>query len=156
MSREVVERSLDTVLAITSHCDSRVSRSFRTRTRQEITTIAFQGLQFASALIAARSSAEALEEAFRTSDLKTFIDKICTDKDYSKKLGLEEPEKKAYAIYGYAILRILNDLGLIAQQTFADFIKSTAPKAVLQEFAVQIATWLKKFAEAYIKTTNME
>lgn len=148
---EVISKALDIVTLVVNQCDSEVSRGFRTRTRQEITSIAFQGLQFALAVIAARSSAKALEEALKNVDPNAFIRGVCTDENYRKDLGLERAEDVAYALYGYAILYILKSLGYIPSGSFTDFIKSKSASSVLYEFAIQSATWLKRFAEAYIK-----
>jgi len=147
----VVEKALDIVLTVATQCDQRVSRGFRTRSRQEITNIAFQGLQYTLAVIAARSSAVALDEAFRDTDPKTFITRVCTDREYARKLGLKDPEDIAYALYGFSILHILRDQGFIAQRNFAEFIKAEALNPVLQMMALEAATWLKRFSEAYIK-----
>jgi len=148
---DVISKALDIVTLVVDQCDSEVSGRFRTRTRQEITNIAFQGLQFALAVIAARSSAKALEEALRDVDPNAFVRGVCKDKEYREKLGLEGAEDVAYALYGYAILHILKSLGYIPSGSFTDFIKSKSTSSVLYEFAIQSATWLKRFAEAYIK-----
>lgn len=148
---KVVDKTLEVVSTINTYCEKGIIKSFRTRSRQEITNIAFQGLQYTLAVIAARSSAKALEEAFRGVDMKAFITRVCTDKDYAEKLGLEKQEDIAYALYGFSILYILRDLGYVTQSNFMDFIRSEALNPALQVLAVEIATWLKRFSEAYIK-----
>lgn len=148
---DIVDKALDMVVSVVNQCDSDTSKKFRSRTRQEITSIAFQGLQFALAVIAARSSAKALDEALRDVDPKTFVSRVCTDKRYRGELGLENTDDVAYALYGYAILYILKSLGFIPSKSFTEFIRSEAMNPILYEFAIQSATWLKRFAEAYIR-----
>ena len=148
----IVERSLDTVLYVVSHCDDNVKRSFRARARQEPSNIAFNGFPLTIAVIAAHSSATALEEVLKGVGLEEFVLKVCSTKDldYVKKLGVEGDEDKAYAIYGFALLHILKSLGYIDQKTFADVIRSVTASSPIGSIALQIATWIKRFAEAYI------
>jgi len=151
LGKSVVDIALDIVLEVLNNCDNDIKKGFRARTRHEATDVAFQGLRYTLAVVAARSSANALEEALKGVDPATFIRGVCKDRDYRARLGLEGAEDVAYAIYGYSILYILRSLGLVTSGSFADFMRSASSSLVLQEFANQAAAWLKRFAEAYIR-----
>jgi len=151
LGKSVVDIALDIVLEVSKNCDTEIKKGFRARTRHEATDITFQGLRYTLAVVAARSSADALEEALKGVNPATFIRGVCKDGNYRARLGLEGPEDVAYAIYGYSILYILKSLGLVTSGSFADFMKNSSSSLFLQEFANQAATWLKRFAEAYIK-----
>jgi len=147
----IAELALDLVLRVTSRCKARgVQKSFRTRARQEVSNIAFSGLPLTIAVIASRSSAAALEEALRDMDPGDFIGRVCSDSKYASELNLERDEDKAYAIYGFSLLYALKALGVTKERTLADFIKGGASSPLVQAMALEVATWIKRFAEAYI------
>jgi len=152
MSRvSVAVLALDLMLLVTSRCGTKgVQKSFRARARQEVSNIAFSGLPLTIAVIASRSSAAALEEALRDMDPGDFIGRVCSDIKYASDLNLKEDEDKAYAIYGFSLLYALKALGAIKERTLAEFIKGVASSPLVQAMALEVATWIKRFAEAYI------
>jgi len=148
----VLERALDLVLSVVGECGGKVAEEFKTRARQMASDVAFSGLPVALAVVAARSSAKALEQALQGAEPREFASRVCNDEIYAKKeLGLEKSEEKSYALYGFALLRALKEAGLAKSGKFSEFLKAEAFDSAVQEYATQAAVWIKRFAEAYIK-----
>ena len=148
----LINKALDAAVLVARKCgrQGNVLKSYRARARQGASDIAFHGLPFTIAVIASRSSASSLEEALRGVGLEAFIERLCNDNDYARRLGVAKPEEKGYAIYGFTLLHILRSLGVIRQSDFQEFMKNEAGDPIVGQAALQAAVWMKRFAEAYI------
>ena len=151
--------ALDFVTTLAEKCEDDVKSKFRARARDLVSYVYFQGTTYTLAVAAARSSARAVEEGLN----KNIDDimKMCSDRDYAKKLGLSGAEEISYALYGAALLYILKSLGVIPKQEAqkeGDALKGvleyllTSPNRAryIDLIASKVAEWLKAFAEAYI------
>lgn len=147
-----MDKALDAAVLVSRHCRRRanVLKGYRARARQEASNIAFQGFPFTIAVIAARSSASALEDALKDTSLEVFIKRLCEDSSYARRLGVTTDEGQAYALYGFALLHILRSIGLVVQQSFQSFMKKDARNPLVGQTALHAAIWMKRFAEAYI------
>ena len=130
------------------HDGGEVLRAFRARARNMVTQLYFNGTALVVSICAARSSARAIEKGLKAAAVNE-IAQFC-NWEVANKLGLEGGEKIAYAIYGAVILYVLRTLGIIASHSFSDAIKELMDNRLADIVAWQFATWLKRFAEAYI------
>lgn len=153
MSRSsiIIDTALKAVILVDSSCkDERAKRSFLARARQEASNIAFNGFPLTLAIIASRSSASSLEQALAGTDLEEFVSRICSDADYARRHGIDSPEAKGYAVYGFTLLHILKKLNLASKESFEDFFGKEARNPIVGQTVLQASIWVKRFAEAYI------
>ena len=124
--------------------DTDVLKSFRARARSIPADMSVHGFTYILALLAARSSREALEQGLRLDNCEELAEAIIRSKDLSS-------EKKGYGLYGAMILHILKRLNVVRDvDKFGDLIIKVADDPIVELKAKIVMEWLKRFSEAYL------
>ena len=142
--RTLIEVALDVVKSISERCDDELKRRFRARARSLIADLYTSGAAYVVTITAARSSAKAVEEGLRVGEVSELV------KPSAKELGLRGAEEASYALYGASLLYALRAVNLISSSDLSGVIRELLGNKMANRVAVLAATWLKRFAEAYI------
>jgi len=148
--KRLIELALDAVGKICEGCKEDERKSFRARARSLISDMYASGVAYVVSLAAARSSARAVELGLTANSLDDIIVKLCGDREHVKELGLGGAEDRGYALYGSLLLYALRQAGVLSAGRLSEAIKSLWGNAAADRVALHAATWLKRFAEAYI------
>ena len=147
--RELIELALDIVERICRNCDDDCKKRFRTRARNLVADIYTSGVAYVISVVAARSSAAAVEIGLSANSVDEII-KVCSDSRYARNLGLEKAEEYSYALYGASLLYALKSTGILSANSLDEAISSLLENVIADRVALHVAMWLKRFAEAYI------
>lgn len=129
--------------------DGKVKESFRARCRSLISDLYTSGAAYVLVVAAARSSAEAAEKGLSAKTADEVVG-IAGDKERYRELGLEGGEDVGYAVYCASLLYALKEAGVLHAARFADAVRELQGNVLADRVAFEFASWLKRFAEAYI------
>ena len=137
-------------LLVNSGLSEDVLRSFRARARGLASELAVNGLASTLVLLAARSSAVAIERmGLRSSGFKDAVEAV-KNRAEREKLNIEGGEAAGYALYAAALLHLLKHDGMSLPATLKDLVERALKDPILEHKALEAASWLKRAAEAYI------
>ena len=148
--KRLAELALEAVEKICTECkDQDKLKSFKSRARSLVSDMYSSGTAYVVSVTAARSSAAAVEIGLRARSLDDIL-RLCSDEAYSRKLGLDGSEDVGYAIYGALLLHALKEMHALSADRLSDTIRKLWGNTLAERVALRVATWLKRFAEAYI------
>lgn len=147
--RRLVELALEVVEKVCSNCDNECKKRFRARVRSLIADIYTSGAAYVVSVVAARSSAMAVETGLTANSVDDIV-RMCSDSRYARSLGLKDAEDCSYALYGASLLYALKTAGVLSASGLGEAIRSLLGNVMADRVALHAATWLKRFAEAYI------
>lgn len=135
------------IVPILVDCVEKISQSksakrFKSRARDLPTDLFTRGLAYTLTYIAARSSATLVEIGLTVNSCDELISNL-------EKSNVDE-EELGYALYGALILFSIKKMGLLRKTRFADIVKEALSNHVLDHYAMIVAEWTKRLAEAYI------
>ncbi|MEL9991501.1 MAG: CRISPR-associated protein Cmr5 [Thermoproteus sp.] len=138
----VVDLVVECTKAVGKLEDDDLKRGYAQRARRFATDMFTLGPAYVVAVVAARSSAEAVSAGATAPTCEEVVKVVAGTKGST--------EEKSYAIYGAVLLYVLKKMGLVTKTDLSDIVLELQDP-LLHFRAYQAAEWVKRMAEAYFK-----